>query len=280
MSTREKGPEKDIQTSTHGEESVGKEPRTREEENQSVREALRRIVPELIQRNILEKQPCPEPGQDENDIFEKLLYEFRLAQQIYAMRREKWAWFEEQEEQEKSLCLRTPWSLPRGDIDAQKRLCEFYQKGFGTQASPSSAFQWALTTAKSGDEEAQRKVGTFFYNGYGTEKNEGSAFYWFMRAAEQGSSMAQKRIGDYYSRGVGVPQSSEAAFTWYLKAAENGDRSAKYLVGLCYYEGTGIPQDLSLAFQWMKADAPEHGSARKFLKNHQKEFLQFGGEES
>ena len=87
-------------------------------------------------------------------------------------------------------------------------------------------------------------MGAFFYNGYGTKKNEETGFY------------------------------------WYLKAAQNGNRSAKYLVGLCYYEGTGVPQDLTLAFQWMKAAAPEHGSARRFLKKHRKEFLQFGREES
>lgn len=282
MNVREKGPEKGTLTQREEELVWEKlEPRTQEEENQSVREALRRIAPKLGQRNIYKEPLFPKPGQEYGDIFEKLIYEFRLAQRIHALEEKKWDWLREQEEQRKKSVFENTLKLAQGgDIDAQKELCKFYQTGFGTQVSESSAFQWILSAAQNGDEEAQRKVGALFYNGYGTEKDEESGFYWYMRAAEQGSCKAQKCIGDYYSRGAGVQQNLETAFAWYLKAAENGNRSAKYLVGLCYYEGTGVPQDCALAFQWMKAAAPEHGSARRFLKKHQKEFLQFGGEKS
>ena len=285
---RKKEPEKDALTQTTSDEEMLK-PRTREEEIQSVREALRGILPELVRRNLYEKLSFPDPGQADEDIFEKLLYEFQLVQRISGLQQDlQYVRFAEQEKQreeqerqrEKSIFKSTLKLARKGHIDAQKELCKFYQTGFYTQVSESSAFKWILKAAQNGDEEAQRKVGAFFYNGYGTKKNEETGFYWYMRAAEQGSSKAQKCIGDYYSRGAGVQQNLETAFAWYLKAAQNGNRSAKYLVGLCYYEGTGVPQDLTLAFQWMKAVAPEHGSARKFLKRHKKEFLQFGGEGS
>ena len=285
---RKKEQEKDALTQTASDEEMLK-PRTREEENQSVREALRRILPELVRRNLYEKLGFPDPGQADEDIFEKLLYEFQLVQRISGLQQDlQYVRFAEQEKQseeqerqrEKSIFKSTLKLAREGDIDAQKELCKFYQTGFYTQVNESAAFQWILTAAQNGDKDAQQKVGAFFCNGYGTEKNDESGFYWYMCAAEQGSSKAQKCIGDCYSNGIGVLQNLETAFAWYLKAAQNGNRSAKYLVGLCYYEGTGVPQDLTLAFQWMKAAAPEHGSARRFLKRHKKEFLQFGGEGS
>ena len=86
-------------TQTTSDEEMLK-PRTREEENQSVREALRRILPELVRRNLYEKLRFPDPGQADEDIFEKLLYEFQLVQRISGLQQDlQYVRFTEQEKQ-------------------------------------------------------------------------------------------------------------------------------------------------------------------------------------
>lgn len=77
------------------------------------------------------------------------------------------------------------------------------------------ALEWWWLLAKDGDIEAQFKCGEMYDKGLGTEKDSVKAFFWYEKAAEQGCSDAMLQCGIMCREGDGTEQSEERAQYWF-----------------------------------------------------------------
>ena len=114
----------------------------------------------------------------------------------------------------------------QGHSDAQYKLGECYNLGFGVKADEAEAVKWYRKAAEQGHSDAQNELGNCFYFGSGIEADEAEAVKWYMRAAEQGNSDAQYQLGECYNWGFGIEENKTEATKWYMKAAEQGHSDA------------------------------------------------------
>lgn len=77
------------------------------------------------------------------------------------------------------------------------------------------ALECWLLLAEDGDMEAQFKCGEMYDKGLGTEKDSVKAFSWYEKAAEQGCSDVMLQCGIMCREGDGTEQSEERAQYWF-----------------------------------------------------------------
>lgn len=133
----------------------------------------------------------------------------------------------------------------KGDIEALKKLGDYYYNGEGVRKSPEEAAKCYLLAAKKGDVEAQWRMARFYTSGMGVKCNYKAASEWAKEAAEQGDCRAQSLLGSFYLEGNGVEQNYETAAEWYRKAIKNGDKYAKDTLDKLIKKGLVLPEDAS-----------------------------------
>jgi Sel1 repeat-containing protein len=69
--------------------------------------------------------------------------------------------------------------------------------------------------AETGDANAQYRLGNFYENGWGVAVDPKSAAKWYLRAAVQGHADAQYNLGIMYLNGRGVALDAKKAFAWF-----------------------------------------------------------------
>jgi TPR repeat protein len=111
--------------------------------------------------------------------------------------------------------------------------------------------------ADEGDVEAEFKLGDLYESGYGVPKNPATAIAWYTKAANQGMSLAQDRLGHIYDDGIGVPRNSTEAINWYRKAAEKGEVLDQFKMGQIYSDGRDVPKDMAEAIKWYQKAATQ-----------------------
>ena len=174
-----------------------------------------------------------------------------------------------------------------GNIDAQRRLGNYYYDGVGVKKDYGEAVKWYEKAAQLGDSWSQNRLGEIYRDGKtGKIDAEKSKFY-FISAAEQGNtgsignliSMivtkelednglheqlmgylyglanagnidAQRRLGNYYYDGVGVKKDYGEAVKWYEKAAQLGDSWSKHRLSDIYREGNRIKPNAEQSMKW------------------------------
>ncbi|KAG0235131.1 hypothetical protein BGW42_005781 [Actinomortierella wolfii] len=142
-----------------------------------------------------------------------------------------------------------------GDIMAQSRLGEMYERGVGVERNDSEAFKWYLEAAKQGDVASQHKTGVYYSSGRGTDKNPMEAVSWFQKAANQGYSPSQFDLGARYETGAGIEKNQSEALAWYTKAAEHGNTDAQLYLGGLFATGQGVERDMTKAVHWYREAA-------------------------
>lgn len=115
-------------------------------------------------------------------------------------------------------------------------------------------FDRLLPLAQQGDGEAQNRIGEMYEFGYGVERNSDQAIEWYRKAAEQSVVGAWHNLGRSYNFGTGVAQDYVEAEKWYRKAAEQGYMESMFFLGTLYSNAHG--QDKSadtsiIAYAWM-----------------------------
>ncbi|WP_415889152.1 tetratricopeptide repeat protein [Neptuniibacter sp. SY11_33] len=108
--------------------------------------------------------------------------------------------------------------------------------------------------AESGDAQAQNRLGEMAEFGYGMSRNADMAIEWYLKSADQGYVAAQHNIGRCYNFGTGVEQNFEEAERWYRKAANQGHTDAMFFLGTLYSNNHGSQKDQDtniLAYAWM-----------------------------
>ncbi|MBO4806838.1 MAG: leucine-rich repeat protein [Paludibacteraceae bacterium] len=133
----------------------------------------------------------------------------------------------------------------KGDVEALKKLGDYYYNGEGVRKSPEEAAKCYLLAAKKGDVEAQWRMAWDYTHGIGVECDYKIAYKWAKEAAEQGDCRAQSLLGSFYLEGNGVEQNYETAAEWYRKAIKNGDKYAKDTLDKLIKKGLVLPEDAS-----------------------------------
>ncbi|CDG86670.1 tetratricopeptide repeat protein [Xenorhabdus bovienii] len=119
----------------------------------------------------------------------------------------------------------------QGDVDAQYKTGELYDKGLGVQQDYKEAAKWYTQAAQQGHAEAQFSIGYFYMEGLGVPQNYTTAVKWYQKAASQGLTHAQNNMAFLYKEGLGVKQDKQKAMEWYLRASEQGLSIAQNNIG-------------------------------------------------
>lgn len=114
--------------------------------------------------------------------------------------------------------------------------------------------QTVIPAAESGDAEAQNRLGEMAEFGYGMDRDPNLALQWFLKAADQGLAAAQHNLGRAYNFGTGVEQDFTEAERWYRLAAERGHKDAMFFLGTLYSNNHGGQSETDTnieAYAWM-----------------------------
>ena len=174
-----------------------------------------------------------------------------------------------------------------GNIDAMRRLGNFYYDGVGVKKDYFAAITWYEKAASLGDQWCRSRLGEMYRDGKGTQPNIEKATEWFYKAsimgnagamsniiymyssgtlerdpfyddcidilknmANNGNIDAMRRLGNFYYDGVGVKKDYFAAITWYEKAASLGDQWCRSRLGEMYRDGKGTQPNIEKATEW------------------------------
>lgn len=81
---------------------------------------------------------------------------------------------------------------------------------------------------EAGDVQAQFKLGELYERGAGVPHDWAEAARWYRRAAIQGYGPAQAELGYLYRFGLGVPEDPVEAYLWLSLALERIDPGIRY----------------------------------------------------
>lgn len=108
--------------------------------------------------------------------------------------------------------------------------------------------------AEQGDAQAENRLGEMYEFGYGVDRDAAMAYKWYEKAAKQGLVDAEHNIGRCYNFGTGVAQNFAEAERWYREAANQGHTASMFFLGTLYSnhhgQDTSADQDV-IAYAWM-----------------------------
>ena len=81
--------------------------------------------------------------------------------------------------------------------------------------APALGFEWCRRAAELGNREAQWRLGQMYEEGFGVAKNPAQAVYWYKKAD---IPLAYKDLARCYREGIGVPKDAAQAEYWQCKA--------------------------------------------------------------
>ncbi len=174
-----------------------------------------------------------------------------------------------------------------GNIDAMRRLGDYYYVGAGIGRDYGVAMEWFAKAASCGDIWSMNRLGEMYRDGKGTGSDMGTAIEWFRAAADhgflpscsalidmyvsgtiddgsihreamrqlknsalRGNSNAAVKFGDLLYNGFGVKRDCSEAVKWYTLAAKLGNLRARNRLAEIYRDGSGVPSDLNISSYW------------------------------
>ncbi len=107
----------------------------------------------------------------------------------------------------------------KGNAEAQFKVGEMYETGFGVKEDKIEATDWIKKAASQGHETADFKLLYWDIEKNGMNDTNRGKYEALKLKADEGNPQAQYYIGKMYSRGVGVKKNSDKAIGWLSKAA-------------------------------------------------------------
>jgi len=116
-------------------------------------------------------------------------------------------------------------------------------------------FDFQMTLAQKGNIEAQFKVGEMYETGFGVEKNMAEASNWINKAASKGHETAKLKLFYWDVEKNGLTATNRTEFESLKTKAEADDPQAQYYLGKMYGRGVGVKQDSNTAITWLNKAA-------------------------
>ena len=148
---------------------------------------------------------------------------------------------------------------------------------FGNAYDPSDFKEefemWKLLAEQEDNAEAQLRLGQMYQYGFGVKEDDREAVKWYGLAAEQGNAEAQHSLGAMYEN----TKDHEKALIWYWLSAQGGYAEGQLSLGAMYYKGEGVAQDYKEACNWylLSAEHEEMAQCKLTAMNNKGGLSQF-----
>jgi TPR repeat protein len=130
-------------------------------------------------------------------------------------------------------------------------------------------FRATKERADRGELEAQARLGQMYEKGRGTKQDLVQAGHYYRLAADRGHRVAQYSLGIIYSHGLGVPTDYQEGARWLARASEDRNYIAAHVsLADLFVHGRAIPMELPHLIALLRADADppvNAGLAQYFL---------------
>lgn len=117
-------------------------------------------------------------------------------------------------------------------------------------ANADGLFDFQMKLAEKGNAEAQFKIGEMYETGFGTTKDMIQAEVWINKAAAQGHETAGFKQLYWDLKKNGVSKSNKSRYDELLSKAKAENSYAIFYVGKMYAEGVGMPVDKERALDY------------------------------
>jgi len=124
-----------------------------------------------------------------------------------------------------------------------------------TLTQADGLFDFQMKLAKKGNAEAEFKVGEMYETGFGVKEDKAEALKWINKAASQGHETAGFKLLYWDIEKNGVTETNKAEFEALKSKAKEGDAQAEYYLGKMYSRGVGVKKDSDKAIIWLNKAA-------------------------
>ena len=126
---------------------------------------------------------------------------------------------------------------------------------FVAAAQADGLFDFQMKLAKKGNPEAQFKIGEMYETGFGVKKDLAKAQEWINKAAKQGHETARFKLLYWDIEKHGLTAANKAKFEALKAKADAGNADAQYYIGKMYANGIGVKKDADKAMGWLSKAA-------------------------
>ena len=116
-------------------------------------------------------------------------------------------------------------------------------------------FDFQMKLAQKGNAEAQFKVGEMYETGFGVKEDKAEAANWITKAADQGHETAGFKLLFWDIEKNGVTDANKGKLEALRAKANEGNAQAQYYVGKMYSRGVGVERDSGKALDWLNKAA-------------------------
>ncbi|VAW54288.1 hypothetical protein MNBD_GAMMA05-777 [hydrothermal vent metagenome] len=116
-------------------------------------------------------------------------------------------------------------------------------------------FDFQMKLAKKGNAEAEYKVGEMYETGFGVKQDMVEATNWITKSASQGHETARFKLLYWDLEKNGVTASNKKNLEELKVKAKEGNPQAQFYVGKMQANGVGLKQDYNKAINWLNKAA-------------------------
>lgn len=116
-------------------------------------------------------------------------------------------------------------------------------------------FDFQMKLAKDGNAEAQFKVGEMYESGFGVKQDKNEAEKWIKKAAAKGHETAGFKLLYWDVEKNGLKGENKAKVDELIKKADGGNAQAQYYVGKMHANGVGMKKNPDKAIGWLNKAA-------------------------
>ena len=116
-------------------------------------------------------------------------------------------------------------------------------------------FDFQMKLAKKGNAEAEFKVGEMYETGFGVKKDMNEAKSWVTKAAHQGHETAKFKLLYWDIEKNGITKDNKAEVDVLVAKAKDGNPQAQFYVGKMHASGVGVKKNSSVAIGWLNKAA-------------------------
>lgn len=140
-------------------------------------------------------------------------------------------------------------------VDMVQKLCRFTLSIVflmcSSWAHADGLFDFQMKLAKKGNAEAEYKIGEMYETGFGVKKNMKEARVWINKAAAQGHETAGFKLMYWEIEKKGLKGGNKKKFADLRTKAKNGNLQAMYYVGKMYAYGVGVKKNYDKSLDWL-----------------------------
>ncbi len=116
-------------------------------------------------------------------------------------------------------------------------------------------FDFQMKLAEKGNAEAEYKVGEMYETGFGVEKNMDKALSWITKSAAQGHETAKFKLLYWDVEKNSITKSNKPEVEALISKARAGNPQAQFYVGKMHAHGIGVKKNTNKAIEWLNKAA-------------------------